>query len=318
VFLDEVQNIDEFERLVDGLFVQKNIDLYITGSNSYMLSSELATLLTGRYFEIMVLPFSFAEYVDSFADKSRIDLLFNNYMNFGGFPQSVEIFQTNPDLANDYLLGIYKSVVEKDIIRRGRVNSEITLRKVANFAFNNIGNTTSSRKIAEALSSPKKKGDKSISHNTIDNYISALTESFVLYQLNRFDQKGKQLLKTKEKYYSVDIGLRKALLGESANVDIGRILENIVYLELLRRHGEVWLGKVGQKEIDFIVKDRSGGTEYYQVAYTAKETSTLERELLPLRNVRDHNPKYLLTMDLASQDFDGIQKINVVDWLLDK
>lgn len=309
VFLDEVQKVKDFQKACDGLYIKKNVDLYITGSNANILSGELATLLSGRYVEIKMQPFSFREFVEASGNATDLSRKYREYIENGSFPYILEL--DGKKAKTIYLEGIYNSVVLKDIIARKKILDVPVLENVIRFIFDNIGNPTSATKIANALTSAGRK----TTVNTVENYLKALQESFVVYKVNRYDVKGKQLLETGGKYYVVDIGLRYYLLG-TKKADRGHILENIVYLELLRRGYEVYVGKVGVSEVDFIAVNDEG-TEYYQVAYTVAGDDVLERELKPLDSISDHNPKYLLTMDdepLTSHN--GIKQINVLDWLL--
>ena len=310
IFLDEVQQIKDFQKAVDALYVRKNCDVYITGSNAYLLSGELATLLSGRYVEIRMLPLSFREYAGVNGEK-RIDQLYQEYLHRSSFPYALEL--ENPKDVQQYLDGIYNSIIVKDIIARRRIGDVEMLKSVARFLFDNIGNMTSAKKIADTMTSAGRK----ISVHTVENYLDALTESFIFYQAGRYDIKGKQHLKTGDKYYAADIGLRYHVLG-AKKADLGHILENIVYLELLRRGYEVYVGKVGTAEVDFIAIGEEG-EEYYQVAYTVIDADgkTLERELAPLNSIADHNPKYLLTMDYSPMiSHNGIRQIYALDWLL--
>jgi predicted AAA+ superfamily ATPase len=313
IFLDEVQAVSGFERMVDGLYVKKNVDLYITGSNARFLSSELATLLSGRYIEIQMLPFSFAEFVSAFDRTKRPDDLFWDYMNYGSFPQAADFLASGKVAAvNDYLTGIFNTVLIKDAMARQGVGNVKTASNIVRFAFDNIGNITSPKSISDAMTS----NGQAVSRPTVTNYLSALSESYLLYPVERYDVKGKKLLQNLEKYYTVDTGVRKALLGAKADRDIGRVLENIVYLELLRRENVVRTGRTGSREVDFVTTGKSGDTAYYQVAYTVRDEKTLERELASLQT-GDSNPKFLLTMDPEERNFDGIRQINAVKWLLD-
>ncbi|MDR1953083.1 MAG: ATP-binding protein [Clostridiales Family XIII bacterium] len=312
VFLDEIQNVPEFEKLADGLFIKKNVDLYMTGSNAYFLSSELATLLTGRYIEIKILPLSFAEYVSAFEDRSRLDLLFQDYLVKGAFPQVAELMRDQSDLVNEYLMGLYHTVLFKDVIHRKGIGDRAALEHITRFIFDNVGNFTSPNKMAGYMTSNYRK----IASRTVDTYLSALTDSFMVYPVNRYDIKGKRFLQTQQKYYLVDTGMRTALLGNRGG-DLGHVLENVVYLELKRRGNDVWIGKTDRHEVDFVAKDNQGNIAYYQVAYTAREQATLDRELASLQNIADHNPKFLITNDVDPiLDFGGIKKVNVIDWLL--
>ncbi|MBE7051054.1 MAG: ATP-binding protein [Ruminococcaceae bacterium] len=309
VFLDEVQKVKDFQEACDGLYIKKNVDLYITGSNAGILSGELATLLSGRYVEIKMLPLSFKEYVSTIGDKTDLSRKYREYIENGSFPYITEL--EGKKAKSIYLESIYNSVVLKDIISRKKILDVSTLENVIRFIFDNIGNPTSATKIANALTSS---GNKT-TVNTVESYLRALQESFIIYKAERYDIKGKQLLETGGKYYVADIGLRYYLLG-TKKADRGHILENIIYLELLRRGYEVYVGKAGTTEVDFIAINNEG-TEYYQVAYTVADDSVLERELKPINNITDHNPKYLLTMDdepIVSHN--GIKQINALDWLL--
>lgn len=311
IFLDEVQRVTDFQKAVDGLFIKKNCDVYITGSNAYLLSGELATLLSGRYVEIKMLPLSFREYVSAFPENASFDRLYQDYIHNSSFPYTLEL-KRQKDI-RQYLGGIYDSIVLKDIIARKRFPDVAMLQSVVRFLFDNIGNMCSTKKIADTMTSAGRK----IAVHTVESYLTALTDSFIFYRVGRYDIKGKQYLKTGDKYYAADIGLRYNVLG-SKKADAGHILENIVYLELLRRGYEVYVGKVGSAEVDFIAIGEEG-EEYYQVAYTVIDADgkTLERELAPLDAISDHNPKYLLTMDLGPMvSHNGIKQVNVLDWLL--
>ncbi len=312
VFLDEVQNVKEFERLVDGLYVKPNIDVYVTGSNAYLLSSELGTLLTGRYYAIHILPFSFKEYLLTQEDISRTDLLFAKYMQNGGMPGTIELPEVN---IKNYVKSVIENIIQKDVLIRHKWQNQEYFDKTTAFLFDAIGSTISPKKITNTLQS---NGIK-ISHNTIGNYLDALTECYLFYKVKRFDIKGRQLLMTQEKYYTVDVGFKKFFLGEKADLDLGHNLENIVYLELIRRGNEVYIGKANNTEIDFVVKTPKGDREYFQVAWTTREESTFEREIQPFELIKDYNKRTLLTMDVEPEtSYKGIQKNNVIDWLLDK
>jgi predicted AAA+ superfamily ATPase len=315
VFLDEVQLITDFEKLVDSLFVKKNIDLYITGSNAYLLSSELATLLTGRYIAINLHPFSFAEYTLAFPEEKNTDRLFRQYMNSSAFPEAVNLSKTAPELVNDYLQSIYDTVIGKDIVIRHKLRKFNNLQRIIEFLFDSVGSLVSPTNIAEQLN---KNSDKKISHNTIIKLIGYLTESYILYAVPRYDIKGKELLSTNEKYYIVDLGLKNITSTNKYDADLGHKLENLVYLELLRRGGKVFVGKNKDKEVDFIVQKANNEREYYQVAYTVNDEKTFEREISSFRNIKDNYPKFLLTLDYDNIVIDGIQKENVIDWLLEK
>lgn len=311
IFLDEVQQVKNFQKAVDSLYIKKNCDVYITGSNAYLLSGELATLLAGRYIEIKMLPLSFKEYVSAFPEKN-VERLYQQYLHNSSFPYTLEL-ERSKDI-RQYLNGIYDSIVLKDIIARKKFPDISMLQSVVRFLFDNVGNLCSTKKIADTMTSDGRK----ISVHTVESYLAALTDSFIFYKVGRYDIKGKQYLKTGDKYYAADLGLRYHILGKE-KADAGHLLENIVYLELLRRGYAVYIGKVGAAEIDFIAVGEQG-EEYYQVAYTIIDADgkTLERELAPLNAVKNHYPKYLLTMDYTPLTLhNGIRQINVLDWLLE-
>lgn len=312
VFLDEIQNIEEFQKVVDGLYIKENIDIYITGSNAFLLSGELATLLTGRYVEIRMLPLSFKEYVSGFENNINYQSLFLDYMKNGGMPGVLSILDLDTEGINRYLDSIFSTVIVKDIMARNKIVNKTLLENIIKFIFDSIGSVISTKKISDTLTS---KGI-SISNHTVENYIRSFVESYLIYKAKRFDVKGKKLLSRDYKYYVVDTGLRSYLLGKKADSDMGHILENIVYLELLRRGYKVYVGKVDNNEIDFVAENRDG-IKYFQVALTVRDEKVLERELRSLQNTGDHYPKYLITMDMDLEaDYSGITKINIIDWLL--
>lgn len=306
VFLDEVQNVPHFQKAVDSLFLRENIDIYLTGSNAFLLSGELATLLSGRYIEISMLPFSFAEFFSVKGGDKRD--AFTEYFKTGGFPYLASV--EDASLRFEYIAGIYNTVLVKDVVTRNKITDVTLLNSIIKFLFDNIGNVVSPKKIADTLTT---NGRKTTSV-TVERYIQALVESFILYKAERYDVKGKQYLKSLEKYYIVDSGLRQMLLGDRQE-NIGHLLENIVYLELLRRGYCVHIGKVGLKEIDFVAHQ---GNEkvYYQVAASVLDENTLNREIAPLESVGDHYPKVLLTMDDLSTIREGIRQVNIIDFLL--
>ena len=318
IFLDEIQNVNEFEKTVDSLFINKNVDLYITGSNAWLLSSELATLLTGRYIEIKMLPLSFKEYMSAFEDKTDISRKFRNYLRYSSFPQAIELYKINPNNINLFLDGIYNTILFKDVMQRKGITDRNTLERVTKYIYDNIGNRTSLKSISDNIEGLEKNN----SYNTVSAYVEALIDSFFIYKANRYDIKGKEFLKTQEKYYAIDIGLRYYMLGQGSGKDMGHILENVVYLELLRRGYKVYIGKYDDLEVDFVAKN-SEETVYYQVTLTTREATAghdliLERELAPLKKIDDNYPKYILTLDDdLDADYDGIKKINVLDWLLE-
>ena len=313
IFLDEVQNVPLFQKAVDSLYIKKNVDVYITGSNAYLLSGELATLLSGRYIEIRLLPLSFKEYLSAFDTKEKSCYeYFLDYMKFGGMPGNISIIKDNLNDLDIYLDGIFSTIVYKDIMARNNITDKMLLENVLKFVFDSIGSPISIKKISDTLTS---KGIPTSNH-TIENYISAFIDSFLIYKAERFDVKGKNLLARDYKYYAVDQGLRSYLLGKKANSDMGHILENIVYLELLRRGYKVYVGKVDDLEVDFVA-EKKDGLKYYQVSLSVRDEDVLKKELRSLEKTGDHYPKYLLTLDMDLEaDYNGILKINVIDWLL--
>lgn len=308
VMLDEVQNVENFQKACDSLFVKKNVDLYITGSNARLLSGELATLLSGRYVEIKMLPLSFKEYISA-RGKNDLQIKFSEYLKDGSFPYTLQLDSANEKKA--YLDGIYNTILIKDVAYHNKISDIPMLVDIVKFMFSIVGSEVSSTNIANTMTS---KGRK-ISVPTVESYLKALTDAFILYKAERYDIKGKQILASGAKYYVADTGLRYFLLG-SKNADVGHLLENIVYLELLRRGCKVSVGKIGNTEIDFVAENQND-TKYYQVAWSAVDEETLKRELRPLESVKDHNAKYLLTMDFVpSASHNGIKQMNVLDWLL--
>lgn len=309
IFLDEVQQVYNFQESVDWLYVKKNVDLYVTGSNAFLLSGELATFLSGRYIEIKMQPLSFREYISAYPDNNNLPSLYMNYLQNSSFPGTLELLNSKDIRA--YLEGIYNTILLKDIATRKKISDISMLQSVIEFIFDNIGNMSSSTKIANSMTSSGRK----ISTPTVESYLLALIDSYIIYRVGRYDVKGKQYLSTGSKYYVADIGLRYYLLG-TKHTNVGHILENIVYLELLRRGYEVYVGKVGEGEIDFIAVNGEGET-YYQVAQTVMEENTLKRELASLEAIKDHNPKYLLTMDYTPvTSYNGIKQLNVLEWLV--
>lgn len=309
VFVDEVQLCEDFPEVIDSIYIRPDADIYITGSNANLLSHEIATLLSGRYVEIKMLPLSFREFVEMRGGGER-SRLYAEYVGKSSFPYAGELLDTPREL-EDYLEGLYNTILMKDIAQRRKIPDPLMLDSVTKFVFDSIGSELSTRKIAGALTSDGRKSDS----RTIERYLDALLECFLIYKAERYDVKGKQLLKTLEKYYVVDVGLRRHLLSGRSQ-DVGHILENVVFLELLRRGYKVHIGKVGSLEVDFVAKN-ANGTEYYQVAATVRDHATLERELAPFGKIRDHHPKFLLTLDEDPADnIDGIRKLNALDWLL--
>jgi predicted AAA+ superfamily ATPase len=319
IFLDEVQNIKNFEKLVDGLYATKQTDVYITGSNAYLLSGELATLLSGRYIEISILPFSFYEYlqareIDTSNRYLNYEMLFFDYVNETSMPKGVELRDGGFDKVYEYLEYLYTTVVEKDIMRRRTIYDKRAFTNVTKFVAGNIGNQVSPGSISKAL----KDDGQTIHNTTVENYLAYLTESYLFYQVNRFDIKGKKQLATQEKYYLVDCGFLNLLIGREKTTDRGHILENVVYLELFRRGYKVWTGSMRYAEVDFVVKNKRGDIEYYQVSWDISNEKTAEREFYPLETIKDHYPKYLLTTDSFPQSRNGIIHLNVFEWLLNR
>lgn len=312
IFLDEIQHVNNFQKVVDSLFIKKNVDVYITGSNAYLLSGELATMLSGRYIDIEMLPLSFKEYCNYYKNQKDKKVLFDNYLKFGGFPYTTELNNDNKAI-EIYLKGIYNTVLLKDVVAKNKISDVMILESVIKFVFHNIGSFVSTKKISDTLNSNGRK----VSVNTIENYLLALINCYVLYRVNRFDIKGKQYLKTLEKYYVADTGLRDILIT-SKETDIGHILENVVYLELLRRGYKVCVGKViDEKEIDFVAES-SNEIIYYQVCSNIKNVDILKRELSALSKIKDNFPKYLITQDATlEKTYNGIKQINIIDWLLE-
>jgi predicted AAA+ superfamily ATPase len=317
IFLDEVQNIPLFEKLVDGLFATENTDVYITGSNAFLLSSELATLLSGRYIEISILPFSFPEYLIArnivTSDKYlNYEALFFDYINETSLPKGVELRESGFDKIYEYLEAIYTTIIEKDITQRHRINDKRAFANLVKFVATNIGNALSPSNISKTL----KQDGQSIHHLTIEKYLEYLTASFVFYKVNRFDIKGKKQLATQEKYYLVDAGLLNILVGKERVTDRGHILENVVFLELLRRGYKIWTGTSRNSEVDFVCKTPTGDIEYYQVAWQMTNEKTLDREFRSLEKINDNYPKYILTTDSFTLNLSGVNHLNVFNWLL--
>lgn len=313
ILLDEIQNVPDFQRTVDGLFILDNCDVYITGSNAYLLSGELATLLSGRYIEIKMLPLSFKEYLSAFPENRDLTTQFRRFIQFGSFPYVLWL-EEEQDI-HAYLEGIYTTVILKDVLTRKKIADPDMLQRVVKFLADNIGSPISATSIANTLTSHQRK----VSFHTVENYLAALMDSFIFHRVQRYDIKGKQHLSTGAKYYLCDVGLRYYMLGTKPG-DFGHILENIIYLELVRRGNEVYVGKANDTEIDFIAIHK-GEKSYYQVAYTVMDldgnTRILQRELRPLQLCKDNNQKFLLTMDnVPPVSHDGIKQLYVLDWLL--
>ena len=322
IFLDEIQHVNKFEKVVDSLFIKENVDLYITGSNAYFMSGELATLLSGRYVELEILPLSFKEYCEGKKQQEikkeghelskSLMQRYNDYIFESSFPYTLQI--DKKENIREYLMGIYNSVLLKDVVSRLKISDVMMLESVVKYMFDNIGNITAIKKIADAMTSLGRKIDV----KTVEKYLSGLIDSMILYKANRYNIKGKAYLSNLSKYYIVDIGLRNQLLG-NRNIDFGHIFENIIYLELLRREKNVYVGQFGDKEVDFVVLNGEK-VEYYQVALTVLDENTLKRELEPLKKIKDSYPKYLITLDEigVNTNYDGIKVLNGLEWLVNR
>lgn len=309
LFFDEIQHVQDFPDIINSLNLKPNVDIYITGSNAYMLSSEIATLLSGRYIEIAMQPLSFKEYVDGTGEYDNLQKAYNDYITRSSFPYTLEL-NTNSEVS-DYLTGLYNTIVVKDIMSRKRLPDVMMLESVIRFTADNIGNILSTKRIADIMTADGRKIDQ----KTVERYLNSLCETFFVYEAKRYNIKGKQLLKTLGKYYLVDIGLRRMLLG-SRSFDAGRILENVVYLELLHRQKKVYVGKNDNLEVDFVAIDENN-IAYYQVAATVRDESILKRELASLQQINDQYPKYILTLDDDPvADYDGIKRINALKWMM--
>lgn len=314
IFLDEIQHVDHYEKAVDSLFLRENCDVYMTGSNAWFMSGELATLLTGRYVELSMMPLSFKEYCVGLGEDGRtLAEKFNQYLTNGSFPYVVKYGYQERE-AKEYMAGIYSTILLNDVVKRTKVADVNMLEAVTRFLMHNIGNRTSPTTIANTMTSNHRKIDA----KTVDRYIRGLTDSLLLYEARRFNIKGKQFLTTMNKYYVCDVGMRNMLV-RGKDTDVGHLLENVIFLELKRRFQEVYVGQLGTNgEVDFVAM-QDGNPVYYQVAQTALDEKVLERELSPLRQIKDNYPKYLLTLDEAfgEMDYDGIRKVNALKWLLE-
>lgn len=312
LFFDEIQMVDNFQKVVDSLYLLDNVDIYVTGSNAYLLSSEIATLLTGRYIEIKLFPFSFKEYMSAMQPGTSLETAYRRYVEKGAFPYVLQIADDS-EMVREYLLGLYNTIVLKDVVARKRMTDVMMLESIVRFLADNIGNLSVIKRISDTLVSL---GRKTSAH-TVENYISALADSYIFYPVYRYDTKGKQLLKTGQKYYLVDIGLRNIINGTKGG-DLGHILENLVFLELARRGGEIYVGKADNAEIDFVVI-HGERREYYQVALSVRDEATMQRELAPLLALPDSYPKYLLTLDNDPVVYhEGIKQVYALEWMIDK
>lgn len=313
IFLDEIQHVEDYQKVVDSLFLRENCDVYITGSNAYFMSGELATLLTGRYVELSMMPLSFKEFCEGL-NNSNLSLIdkFNHYLAIGSFPYVLKYGYQESE-AKEYIYGIYNTILLNDIVKRLNIADVNMLESITKFMMHNIGNRTSPNKISNTMTSNHKK----INPRTVDRYIRGLTDSLLFYEARRYNIKGKQFLTTINKYYVCDIAMRNMLV-RSQDSDIGHILENIVFLELKRRYKEVYVGQIGQNgEVDFVAIE-NGNPIYFQVSQTTLDEDVLKRELAPLKQIHDNYPKYLLTLDEVFDDmnYDGIKKKNVLKWLI--
>ena len=309
IFFDEIQHVKDFPDIINSINLKPNVDLYVTGSNAYMLSNEIATLLSGRYVEIAMLPLSFKEYVEGCGGSDNLEKAYTSYITQSSFPYTLAL--DRPKDITDYLNGVYNTVVMKDIITRKKIQDVMMLESVIRFVADNIGNMLSTKRIADIMTADGRKIDQ----KTVEKYLTSLCETFFVYEAKRYNVKGKQLLKTLGKYYLVDVGLRRMLLG-GRSFDAGRLLENVVYLELLRRQKSVYIGKINNLEVDFVAIDEND-IVYYQVAATVRDEATLKRELSSLQQINDQYPKYILTLDEDPEaDYDGIKRINALKWLM--
>ena len=312
VFLDEVQHVPQFEKVVGSLFIKPNVDIYITGSNAYFMSSDIATLLTGRYVQVEMLPLSFKEFHSAYSQQNLSDMdIYNLYIEHSSFPRLVHV--EDDESIDEYLESILNTVILKDIVTRLKITDVPLLLDIIKYLLANIGSLINPTKIANTLTSYGRKTD----NKTVEKYLQGLKDGLLIYEVDRFDVKGKALLQRNAKYYVVDSAFRKFLLSRTDS-DRGHILENIVYLELIRRGYRVYVGHLQNGEIDFVAK-KPHRLEYYQVSYTVMEDTTLRRELSPLEKLDDNYPKYLLTMDVLhkTDNHNGIEQKNVLDWLLE-
>lgn len=310
LFFDEIQMVENFQKVIDSLFLLDNVDIYVTGSNAYMLSGELATLLTGRYVEIKMFPLSFKEFMQSQPSGTSRESVYRKYVELSSFPYVLQI-EHDREMVHEYLLGLYNTIVLKDVVGRRKIADVMMLQSVVRFLADNIGNISVIKRISDTMTSLGRK----ITSHTVESYVTALVDSFIFYPVQRYDAKGRQLLKAGQKLYLADIGLRQVINGTKGG-DMGHVLENIVFLELARRGGEVYVGRVGDCEIDFVVID-GNFRSYYQVSLSVRDEATMQRELSPLLSISDSYPKYLLTMDNDPVIYhDGIKQEYVLDWLL--
>ena len=310
VFLDEIQVVHEFEEVVDSLFVKPNIDVYITGSNAKFLSSEIATVLTGRYVEINVLPLSFKEYSEhyKFTGKDR-RALFMDYITYGAMP-GMTMFDLGSSEQREYIEGVYKTILEKDVLKRNSKAGKQLVEHILSYLIYNIGCLTTVKRITDYISSNTTK----VAYNTVDSYFDTLQDCYFIYKADRYDVVGKEYLKLINKYYVTDFGFKYYILNNKT-VEIPQILENLIFIELKRRRFKVATGKVDDKEVDFIVKDTNDQIKYVQVAVTVMEEEKLKQELRPFKEIKDNYPKYIITLDdYFVPDHDGVKTINAIDF----
>lgn len=311
VFIDEIQECINFQIAINSLFLKDNIDIYITGSNAHVLSRELATLLSGRYITMEVLPLSFEEYLQG-VGNDNLEIKYRDYLKFGSFPFILQ-FKNNEEQIRTYLDGLYNTIFKKDIIRRYKISNEEALENVTKFIFDNIGKLTTSKKISDTLTSNNSK----VSQPTVEGYLKALVNSYFIHKVSRYDIQGKQYLKSIAKYYVTDMGIRNYLLGYK-NSNRGSILENVVYLELLRRGYKIFIGKVNDAEVDFVAF-KGSETIYIQVSESIEEKNVFEKEIKPLKMIRDYNKRVIITTDYdINESYNGIKHINIIEFLLGK
>ena len=316
IFLDEIQNVMHYEKAVDSLFLNKNCDIYITGSNAYFMSGELATLLSGRYIELKILPLSFKEFYSALPKnhKNKTDIeKFNLYLQSSSFPFAMNLIDKKREIS-EYLRDIYNTIILKDVVNRLKISDITTLENITKFLLSNIGSRVSTKKVSDTLISQNKPSNQ----KTIDKSVKGLVDSLLFYEVSRFNIKGRQFLTTQNKYYAVDTSLRN-LFVKTYSTDTGHILENIVYLELIRRGYQVYIGQFNEMEIDFVAIDSQQQISYYQVSASTLDENTLQRELLPFKQIKDNYPKYLLTLDeiFGTANYNGILKKNIINWLLE-
>ena len=323
VFLDEIQLVSDFGAIINSLRLRKNIDLYVTGSNSSLLSGRLPKILGGRYIQIHMLPLSFKEYISGYpsGNRTNTDTVFQHYLEYSSFPEALAyLHQWDQQGVREYLSHIYESIIMRDVMQRDDVKELPQLTRVIKFLFSNIGSESSINNMVGVINNEfkLKPNDKMLYAPILEKYLNALLDCFIFYKADKQYLSGKGHLRTNAKYYAVDAGLKFYLLGGTSKTDAGHLLENVVYLELLRRGYKVNVGKIGEKEIDFVAQKQEGQVEYFQIAQSVLDETTLGRELESLQAVKDNYPKFLLSRDHDRNNYKGIQHINVLDWLLSK